>query len=113
VPSLGKRKGDNHALTYSAKSKRQGLTPIDFPVDDIHQQQQQQQPFRQYYHSRSRLPMAPGAWEIDSEDEFDDDEWLDDLAEGVSKLREIIFTAPLFDILMRSLSLSCGYARLR
>ena len=38
--------------------------------------------WRQYYHSRSRLPMQPGAWELDSDDESDN-EWLDDIGQAV------------------------------
>jgi len=39
-------------------------------------------PKRQYYHSRSRLPMQPGGWVVDSDDESTG-EWLDDLAQAV------------------------------
>jgi hypothetical protein len=40
-------------------------------------------PTRQYYHSRSRLPMRSGDWEVDSDDESQN-EWLDELGQAVS-----------------------------
>ena len=42
-------------------------------------------PWRQYYHSRSRLPMQNGGWEIDSDDESDNG-WLDDMGQAVSTM---------------------------
>ena len=41
-----------------------------------------QAPRRQYYHSRSRVPMQPGEWAVDSDDESDCD-WLNELGEAV------------------------------
>ena len=46
-----------------------------------------QVPWRQYYHSRSRIKMQPGGWEIDSDDESDN-EWLDELGQAVRTLMD-------------------------
>ncbi len=44
-----------------------------------------QVPIRQYFHSRTMQPMAPGDWDADSDDD-PDDEWLHALGESVSML---------------------------
>lgn len=41
-------------------------------------------PIRQYYHSKTMQPMAPGEWDIDSDEEADDS-WSKTLAEKVLK----------------------------
>jgi len=39
------------------------------------------EPIRQYYHSRTNLPMADGEWEYDSDDDPIDDMWIHKLSE--------------------------------
>lgn len=59
--------------TYTVAAQAQVVTPLSGRALP---------PVRQYYHSRSRLPMRTGDWEEDSDDESDD-EWIDDLGRAV------------------------------
>lgn len=42
----------------------------------------QNPPIRQYYHSQSRLPMKPGEWDVDSDNELDG--WMNEYGKAVS-----------------------------
>ena len=57
---------------------------LDEPEDE-------EMPQRQFYHSRSRLPLRVGDWDVDS-DEESDNEWIDQWAQGVSlKIVDVVF----------------------
>ncbi len=84
---------DFQFIRYSNRSCKQKRIRVDLSTDEefgsattiIDDSTTQEGPRLQYYHSRSRLPMRVGDWDIDSDDESDN-EWIDQWAQGVSFL---------------------------
>lgn len=70
-----------------------GSATLDEPDDE-------EMPQRQFYHSRSRLPIRVGDWDVDS-DEESDNEWIDQWARGVSLCRVdlSLFSEEMIDLL--------------
>jgi len=57
------------------------------------------EPIRQYYHSRTNLPMADGEWDYDSDDDTIDDAWIHQLSEKL--IDEFGDVSPKEKILMK------------
>ena len=68
---------------------QQGSLPNPWPIPESVTNPRTLKLFRrQYYHFRdTQLPMRPGDWEFDSEDESDN-EWLEEYATGVSRTKQ-------------------------
>lgn len=99
IPSIQRPYCINASLDISTRKKKIKLLEINgndkkaimryLPTGDV--------PIRQYYHSRTNLPMGKGEWDYDS-DEEPDDSWLHQISEelidefeDVSKSEKIFF----------------------
>ena len=75
-------------------ARKRKLKALEQQNEDIHPESRSQYkvksddgPIRQYYHSRTMLPITKSEWEKgDDSDDEDDDHWIRQLGERVSKM---------------------------